>query len=100
MCDVQLPSSGQCLPGCTFLVYYNIHGSPMSSLREKQMRDAVNDYRALKLLDSLIGREKVLALCEKVFGEKIDIYTVPSDGDQMLMLRNEINLAIKKALNV
>lgn len=94
------PSYYKNLSGSTFLIYYDIDGSPMSSLREKQMRDAINDHRALMLLESLVGRDEVLALCERVFGGKIDIFTLPYGGEQMLLLRDKINNAIRKALNV
>ena len=88
------------LVGCTYLVYFDRDGSPMSSLREKQMRDAMNDYRALMLLDSLVGKERVLSICEGVLGAPIDIYTLPADGAQMIELRNTVNLEIRKALNI
>ena len=50
------------IPGASFLVYPAQNGEVLPSLREKQMCDAVNDRRALKLLESKIGYDAVLAL--------------------------------------
>ncbi len=82
------------IPGVTYLVYPNADGTPMPSLREKQMCEAMNDYRALCLLESWIGHEAVLRICEEVLGQKIDYLTIPDSGDAMLALRERINLEI------
>ncbi len=85
------------VPAVTYLVYSDTDKGPMPSLREMNMRDAMNDYRALKLCESLIGREETLGICEKVLGEKIGITTLPRDGEQMIELRRRINEKIKEA---
>jgi len=85
-------------PGVTFLAYPDpIHGI-LPSLREKQMCSATNDFRALYLLESLIGRQAVLSLCEGVLGREIDFYAVPESADQMIVLREAINDAIVENL--
>jgi hypothetical protein len=94
------PSYYKNLSGSTFLVYYGIDGSPLSSLREKQMRDAMNDHRALMLLESLIGKQRTLGVCSEVMGGEIDIFTLPKSGEQMDALRQKINTEIRKALNI
>lgn len=63
------------------------------SIREKLMCEAFDDLRALKLLESKIGREATLALCEKHLGQ-IDCYTVPA-GDTLRLLREEVNRLIE-----
>ena len=62
------------------------------SIREKLMCEAFDDLRALKLLESKIGREKTLKICENRLGE-IDTYTIPS-GEALRELREAINAEI------
>ncbi len=85
-------------PGVTYLVYPDTDGSPLPSLREKQMLAATLDYRALRLLEGLVGREKTVALCEKILGERISVTAVPSEGDTILSLREAVNKKIEEAL--
>ena len=87
------------IPGVTYLVYPGGADDLMPSLREKQMCEAVNDYRALRLLESLIGREATLALCERVFGKPIDFLTLPESGEQMRLWREAINEEIENNLH-
>ncbi len=87
------------IPGVTYLVYPGGADDLMPSLREKQMCEAINDYRALSLLESLIGREQTLALCESFFGRKIDILTLPASGEQMRNFRETVNEAIARAVD-
>ena len=85
-------------PGTSYLVYPGKGGEPVPSMREKQMGMAISDYRALRLLESRIGREKTLELCEEVLGGPIDYLTMPKNGEQMESLREAINEAIRKAI--
>ncbi len=85
-------------PGVTYLVYPDTDGAPLPSLREKQMLAAMNDYRALRLLESLIGREKTLALCEKMLGEEITVTAIAKSDEIHLALRDAINGEIAKHL--
>lgn len=85
-------------PGAPYLVYPGKGGEPIPSLREKQMGMAICDYRALRLLESRIGRQKTLALCEKVLGGPVDWLTMPESGEQMEKLRVRINEAIRETL--
>ena len=59
------------------------------SLREKLMAEAFDDLRALHLLESVIGREKTIALCESVLGE-ISYLTIP-EGESLRVLREKVN---------
>lgn len=98
------PKSNPCgykqLPGCSYLAYPlmgqgDCHVAP--SIREKHMTEAFDDLRALKLLESYIGREAVLALCEKHLGEPVEYTTIP-ERDALFHLREEINRRIQAAL--
>ena len=66
------------------------------SIREKLMCEAFDDLRALKLLESKIGRAATLALCEEKLGE-ITCYTVPK-GEALRELREAVNEKIAASL--
>lgn len=83
------------LPGISYLCYpINEKGTAtvVPSIREKLMAEAMDDLRALKLLESKIGREKTLALCEEKLGN-INAYTIP-EGEALRELREIINAKI------
>ncbi len=82
------------IPGVTYLVYADRRGNPMPSLRERQMCEAINDYRALKLLESFIGYDAVMQLCTEVMGEPIGFLTLPHHPDTLITLRDRVNRAI------
>ena len=88
------PASDPCgyknMPGVSFLTYPGINDC-LPSLREKYMCEAMNDYRALKLLESHIGYEKVIKLCEEFFSEKISSRTMPGSEEDMIKFREMIN---------
>ena len=81
-------------PGITHLCYPASEGCGFvaPSIREKLMGEAMDDLRALRLLESKIGREATLALCEESLGE-INAYTVP-EGEALRELRELINKKI------
>lgn len=82
-------------PGISYLAYpinQKGHSGVAPSIREKLMAEAMDDLRALKLLESKIGREATLALCEDFIG-KITPFTIP-EGEQLRELRELINAKI------
>lgn len=86
------------MPGATYLAYPTTDRAAMPSLREKYMKEAINDYRALRLLESFIGREAVLSLCNSFFGSEVDYLTMPRSGDEMIAFREAVNREIEKHL--
>ena len=86
------------IPGVTYLIYPDREKILYSSLREKGMRAAINDYRALKLLESLIGYEATLKLCENALKKPIDFLTIPDSAKMMLAMREAVNTAIENHL--
>ena len=56
-------ANGQFQSGDTFIVYPTEKGV-YESLRHEVLNDAFNDYRALKLLEKYVGKERVLALLD------------------------------------
>ena len=86
-------------PGIAYLCYpINSKGkvSVVPSIREKLMGEGMDDLRALCLLESLIGREKTLTVCEGKLGV-IDTYNIPK-ADALYELREEINRLIAETI--
>ncbi|MBE5782789.1 MAG: DUF4091 domain-containing protein [Clostridiales bacterium] len=95
------PNGYKIFPGAAHLCYPVFgkdvcHAAP--SIREKMMQEAMDDVRALKLLESAIGREKVEALCEETLGAPLSITLTPEE-DALLTLRLKINEKIKEMLS-
>ena len=85
--------------GDAFLVYPRKDGVPEESLRLKVFGHGLQDMRALRLLESLIGREKVEKLLDKVSPEgKMHMHDYPRGEKAVLALREKINAMIKKNL--
>ena len=100
ICDPKsAPGAYKMFPGianlCYPVTFRGKHGA-IPSVREELMREAMDDLRALKLLESKIGREATLAICESRLGE-ISIATMPR-GEDIRLLREEINAKIKELI--
>lgn len=89
------PTGYRNMYGASFLIYPGFDRKPIPSIREKQMRDAVSDCLALRLLDRYIGREATLSLCAEVLGCPIDIRTCVKDEGTLLELRRRVNEEIE-----
>ena len=81
--------------GDSFSVYPGTDG-PWESLRLGIFYDALQDIRALKLLESFIGKEKTVALMEKAVGEAITFKDYPHSAEALLNLRETVNAKIKE----
>ncbi len=62
-------------PGDAYLVYPGPGRKPVSSLRTEANREAFTDYRKLKALESLRGREYVLSIIREENGGEIPFFT-------------------------
>lgn len=80
--------------GDSFLVYPYENGAIMS-IRGEVIFESLQDMRAMQLLESLIGREKVLKKLEKKFGD-IKFRFYPRGTEAMLEIRETINDMIAK----
>ncbi|MBQ8510320.1 MAG: DUF4091 domain-containing protein [Clostridia bacterium] len=91
------PNAYKMYPGDTYLAYPVMVGSchVTPSIREKLMAEAFDDLRALKLLETRIGRDAVLALCEEMLGEPVNSALIP-EGDALLTLREAVNRRIQE----
>lgn len=92
------PNAYKMLPGVTFLAYPVLGRGTcvVPSIREKLMAEAFDDFRALKLLETRIGREAVLELCERRLGT-VSWQTIPEE-DALISLREEVNRRIRDTL--
>lgn len=90
-------SDGAFPSGDPFLVYPGADGRPEESIRFMLMDEAMNDLRALYLLESMIGREKVLSLIE---ADNITFSHYPRTPSYCADMRQRINDAIQTAAPV
>lgn len=77
--------------GDAFVVYPAKDGKALCSLRLKVFYDALQDYRALKLLESYIGEQKVA----EILGN-ITFNTYPHDNSWLIDIRNKVNALIRE----
>ncbi len=84
--------------GDPFSVYPAPAGEPLASLRLAVFHEAIQDREALKLCESLVGREKVIALIDELAGEPITFKQYPTTPDYILTLRERVNALIAEAL--
>lgn len=82
--------------GDSFIVYPAENGEAYESLRLKVLNDGFEDLRALKLLESKLGREKVLEFIEKDLFKPLTFMEYPHENDWLLETREKINQRIKE----
>ncbi len=89
--------AGKAFPsGDAYVVYPGDDGTPLNSLRLKVFYDALQDMRALQLLECLTGRENTLELLEEDLPEPMTFNSYPHSEEWQLEKREQINAAIKK----
>ncbi len=81
--------------GDSFLVYPGEEG-PIESIRMEVLREALQDLRALRLLDELMGREAVLAALDEGLDEPITFSRYPKEAAWIVSKRDWINGKIKE----
>ena len=86
--------------GDAFLVYPGADGKPEESIRMMVLNEAMNDIRALNLLESLAGREFVLELIDGELAEPVTFKRYPKSDMYLLQLRNRINQEIAKRIQI
>lgn len=91
------PCNYNASPGTSFVVYPAANGKAIPSIRMKVMLEAINDYRALKTLERLIGREEtlkiVLSICKNAK------FTDAISDEEIIKLREEVNKLIYTSCN-
>ncbi len=86
--------------GDAFVVYPAPDGTAWPSIRLKAMNEAVQDMRALQLLESLAGKEKALEILEDNYGERFNLTFTdyPRSEKWHFEKREEINKAIRELI--
>ncbi|MCD8021442.1 MAG: DUF4091 domain-containing protein [Lachnospiraceae bacterium] len=82
--------------GDAFMVYPGENGEPYPSLRLAVFREALQDMRALLLLESLTDREHVTAMILEEAGCEITFSEYPHGEDFLLRLRERVNREIEE----
>lgn len=80
--------------GDPFLVYPGEGGVPEESIRMMVCAEAMQDLRAFQLLETLAGRDFVLALMEKDLARPLTFYDYLHSDAYLLGLRNRVNREI------
>ena len=76
--------------GDPFSVYPAIDGTAHESMRIAVFYDALQDARAMKLAESLCGKEIVVKTIEKAFGKEINFDVCAYSSDEILAVRNAV----------
>ena len=85
--------------GDAFLVYPHYDGTALESIRLNAMREAMDDVRALDLLEELCGRAYVEALLRELTqGAEITFSDYPHTGEFLLALRDRLATEIEDRL--
>lgn len=82
--------------GDSFVVYPAQDGTALASLRLKVFYDGFQDIAALRLLESKIGREKVLEFIDKDLFKPLTFMEYPHETEWLLETREKINQMIKE----
>ena len=88
--------SGFAPAGDAFQVYPGEGGQPEESLRLMLFLHAMQDLRALELLESKIGREAVENLIHEGLDGRITMKVYPKDERWLLSLRDKVNHLISQ----
>ncbi len=80
--------------GGSFLVYPGRDGKPVDSIRFEIFREAMQDLRALQMLEAKTGREAVEELIHDGVGFPITFTRYPRSAQWLLSLRERINRAL------
>lgn len=80
-----------------YMVYPAINGECIQSIRQKVFYDGLNDIRALRLLESKIGRKATLDFMKEHYGE-VDFKTDAVSEEKFISFREALNDKIKNNL--
>ena len=87
--------AGHMFPGGdAFSVYPAQDGGAIESIRILSFYEALQDARALKLADTLCGRERVIEEIETLLGEEITFDKCAKSAEALLKIRERINKLI------
>lgn len=82
--------------GDSFLVYPGEDGKPVESLRLMVLEEALNDCRALRMLEQIKGKAYVHQMVEEMAGMKITFWDYPRNAQFLIRLRERVNREIEE----
>ncbi len=82
--------------GDCFVVYPDMDGTPLESIRLMTLEEAMQDVRAMKLAEELYSHEEVVGAIEGVLGEELSFTRCAHSAQEMLRVRERINDMIKR----
>ena len=85
-------------PGDAFSVYPAENGEALESLRIIVFYEALQDIKAMKLLEKYVGKEAVVKLIDEAIGTDVTFDTCAKRADQIISLRERVNALIKEAV--
>lgn len=92
---VTTDAAGAFPSGDSYLVYPGSNGIPEPSLREIVFNEAMQDARALLLLEEHMGHDNTVKWIEERSGQEISFTDYPHGSEYILNLRRDINNKIK-----
>lgn len=96
----QVTDAGGAFPaGDPFLVYPGEGGKPEESIRIMVFQEALQDLRALELLEQLTDREHVLSLIEEGLEQPLSFTIYPHNPEYLLQLRKRVNMEIEECIH-
>ncbi len=84
--------------GDCYAVYPGEDGTPRTSLHMKAFTEALTDLRAMRLAESLVGREAVLSAMEEGLDAPVTFSQYPHDPAYVTKVRDRVNALIASAL--
>jgi hypothetical protein len=92
----QVTDADQAFPsGDAFLVYPGKEG-PVNSIRLTVLREAMQDIRALQLLEGLAGKQETIQCLEKGMNQPITFKSYEKSSNWMIEMRERVNQMIKE----
>ena len=82
------------------MVYPGKDGIPENSLRHEVFFEALQDQRALQLLERFMSRKQIMKMLDKFAPDgKMSMSSYPKGEKNMLAIRKKINAMLKKYCN-
>lgn len=90
-------SDGAFPGGDAFIVYPEKNGIPEDSIRHEVFFEALQDQRALQLLETFVSRKQIMKMLDKFAAGKIlTMADYPKGENNVLAVRKKINAMLKK----
>ena len=91
--------AGNAIPGGNgYVVYPGEGGYPIDSMRLDVTFNALQDVRAMKVLEEYIGHEKIVEIIDRHAGAEIKMNKYPKNSSYILELRELINSEIERSI--